>query len=330
MKIFLTGATGYVGGEALYNLYHSGDSHDIAVLNRHAESDKSILEAFPKVRVVQGDLDDTELIENESKAADIVFHLASTKHLPSSQAISKGLSSRDKPSFWVQMSGASMFSVPDIEHKSYGEPPSEIINDVDDTEKIRKIITDNPARTVDHLVLSQDRVKTALIIGPLIYGTGRGPGNTRSIQAPEMARVTLQQGEGFRVGAGKSAWSNVHVQDLGLLAADLAKAAAEDRSGCWNHDGVYAVENGGLEFGELGELIAREAHAQGLIKSSKVTHVMSADEANKAMPAGAIFWATNAVTVATRARKQLNWEPLQPSLTETVEEVVEIEAKRLK
>lgn len=139
-----------------------------------------------------------------------------------------------------------MFSVPDIENKTYGEPPSATFDDLEDTEKIRKIIIDNPARTVDHLVLSQDKVKTALLIGPLIYGTGRGPGNTRSIQAPEMARVTLQRGEGFRVGAGKSVWSNVNVRDLGLLAADLAKAAAEGRSGCWNRDGVYAVENGKL------------------------------------------------------------------------------------
>lgn len=69
-----TGATGLVGGEALYNLYHSSDRQDdIAVLNRHAESDKSILEAFPRVRIVRGDLDDTELIENEAKAADVVF-----------------------------------------------------------------------------------------------------------------------------------------------------------------------------------------------------------------------------------------------------------------
>lgn len=61
-----------------------------------------------------------------------------------------------------------------------------------------------------------------------------------------MTRVTLQNGQGFRVGAGKSVWSNVHVRDLGLLVADLAKSAAEDRSGCWNADGIYAVENGQL------------------------------------------------------------------------------------
>lgn len=139
-----------------------------------------------------------------------------------------------------------MFSVPDVENKRYGEPPAEKFDDLEDAIKIRKVITDNPARTVDHLVLAQDRVKTALIIGPLFYGTARGPGNTRSIQAPEMARVTLEKREGFRVGAGESVWSNVHIQDLGLLAADLARAAADGRKGCWNRDGVYAIETGKL------------------------------------------------------------------------------------
>lgn len=80
----------------------------------------------------------------------------------------------------------------------------------------------------------------------------------------------------------------------------------------------------------MGEKIAAEAHAQGLIKSSNVSLVLSADEANKAMAAGAIFWATNAVTAATRARKQLGWNPSQPSLSETLREVVKIEAERLK
>lgn len=64
-----------MGGEVLYSLYHSGAEHDIAVLNRHPESEKAILKAFPRVRVVQGDLDATDLLENEAGIADIVFRM---------------------------------------------------------------------------------------------------------------------------------------------------------------------------------------------------------------------------------------------------------------
>lgn len=144
------------------------------------------------------------------------------------------------------MSGASMFSGEDISQGTYGEPPSRTWNDLKDTKEIRSTILNSSARVVDHLVLAQDpaKVKTALISGPLIYGTGKGPGNTRSIQTPEMARVTLQKGEGFRVCAGKSVWSNIHISDLGLLFERLLNAAVEQKTDCWNENGVYAVENG--------------------------------------------------------------------------------------
>lgn len=144
------------------------------------------------------------------------------------------------------MSGASMFSGDDIAKGRYGEPPTRTWDDLKDSEEIRSTILNASARVVDHLVLKQDpsKIKTALISGPLIYGTGKGPGNTRSIQVPEMARVTLQKGQGFRVGAGKSVWSNIHIDDLGSLFERLFNAAVEQKTDCWNENGVYAVENG--------------------------------------------------------------------------------------
>lgn len=146
------------------------------------------------------------------------------------------------------MTGASMFSIPDVKNGTLGEAPKEKFNDLKDSDKIRSIIQENTNRKVDHLVLAQDpkSVKTALIIGPLIYGTGQGPGNTRSIQAPTLAKTTLEKGQGFRIAAGKSVWSNVHIRDLGSLFAGLFDAAGGGKDGCWNHDGVYAAENGKL------------------------------------------------------------------------------------
>lgn len=139
-----------------------------------------------------------------------------------------------------------MFSVPDIAKGTYGEPPSVFHDDLKDTDKILSIIRNNPARNVDHLVLDRDssKVKTALIVGPLIYGTGQGPGNTRSIQVPEMTRVTLEKGEGFRVGAGKSVWSTIHVRDLGAVFGKLALAADEKQADACNENGVYCIESG--------------------------------------------------------------------------------------
>lgn len=75
--------------------------------------------------------------------------------------------------------------------------------------------------------------------------------------------------------------------------------------------------------------MAAEAHKQGFIKSPEVTYTMSPDEANQAMPHGAVLWATNAKTVAERARKQLGWKPQHKDLKATIPEVVKLEASKL-
>lgn len=56
---------------------------------------------------------------------------------------------------------------------------------------------------------------------------------------------------------------------------------------------------------------------------------MTPEEANEAMPHGAVMWATNAHTVAERARKQLGWNPQHNSVKATIPEVVKLEASKL-
>lgn len=56
---------------------------------------------------------------------------------------------------------------------------------------------------------------------------------------------------------------------------------------------------------------------------------MTPEEADKVMPHGSVLLATNAVTEAERARKQLNWNPTHESLEKTISDVVDLEAKRL-
>ena len=67
-----TGATGYIGGEALYNIA-SNARYRISCLIRDSVKGSMVKDRYPEVRIVQGDLDDAELIEHESKNADIVL-----------------------------------------------------------------------------------------------------------------------------------------------------------------------------------------------------------------------------------------------------------------
>lgn len=56
---------------------------------------------------------------------------------------------------------------------------------------------------------------------------------------------------------------------------------------------------------------------------------MKLEEANQAMPHGAVMWATNAQTEAERARKQLGWQPAQKDLKASIPEAVKLEASKL-
>ena len=203
--------------------------------------------AFPEhVEIVKGDLDDAGLIEAEAEAADVVLHLASTRHEGSSRAIAKGLAGRSGGGHWVQISGASMFSGEEIKAGRYGDEGRKVYDDLEGVGEVVKVIRESPARVVDNLVLDQEgaKVKTALIPGPFIYGKARGPVNTRSIQAPGLVEYALKKGNAFQVGEGKAAWSNVHVQDVGSLIVLLVEAALDGKRGLWNQEGIFFPENG--------------------------------------------------------------------------------------
>ena len=176
--------------------------------------------------------------------------LASTSHKPSTTAIFKGLSdkSRSRPGYWIQISGGTAVAADEIREGRYGEASDKSYDDIRDIDQVRSIITGNPARAVDNLVIAQDSsiVHTALIVGPWIHGVGNGPIGKRSIQAPEIARVTLERKKGFRLGKGLNVWSTIHIRDLGNLFVALLDAAVEKDESVWNENGVYFPENGKL------------------------------------------------------------------------------------
>ncbi|EXJ70775.1 uncharacterized protein A1O5_05765 [Cladophialophora psammophila CBS 110553] len=274
--------------------------------------------------------------------------LASTNHLRSAQAIAKGLASKgtDSKSYWIQISGASLFAIPEIKEGRYGEPSDEVYDDVKDSQKILAFIRDNPSRQVDNLIVAQDPsvIRTALIVGPLIYGQGAGPGNQRSVQVPEIARATLKYGQGFRLLNGLNQWSNIHIRDLGDLFLLLAQAAVDGKSHVWNEEGLYLPGPGVMAcklsaciksdvltvaqtFGEVCQRVASAAHEQGLLKSPKVEFTIDVDEANKVTSHGAVLWGTNAVFRSGRAQQTLSWKLSAPTLAEVIPETVASEAK---
>ena len=81
----------------------------------------------------------------------------------------------------------------------------------------------------------------------MIYGSGKGALNKRSMQAPDMARSILQDGHGFRFNAGLNRWSTIHIGDLGEVVNKLVEATSTDQSislDLWNDHGIYLPGTG--------------------------------------------------------------------------------------
>ena len=154
--------------------------------------------------------------------------------------------------YWIQISGGTLLSAVDVANASYGNAPDTIYNDYKNVQKVKDLIRRFSAkRPVDNFVLdwtaAQPLHKTALIFPPIIYGSGRGPVKSRSVQIPEISRITLQNKTGIQVGEGKATWSNIHITDLSqIFLALVEKAANGDNGGFWDENGLYFPENGSL------------------------------------------------------------------------------------
>lgn len=71
-KLFVTGATGFIGGDAFYAIANAHPEYEITALVRNSEKGAQVAKEYPSVKLVYGDLDSTDLLEEEAKKADIV------------------------------------------------------------------------------------------------------------------------------------------------------------------------------------------------------------------------------------------------------------------
>ncbi|KAJ0330756.1 hypothetical protein COL5a_003060 [Colletotrichum fioriniae] len=358
VNIFLTGATGYIGGSVLSLLAKSHPDYAVRALVRDSAKGKIITGAFSKVEIVEGDLDDVETITREASNADVVVHLAASGHLKSVETIHKALSSKSaeqKPSHWIQISGASALAAAELADKSRspGSASNLVFNDLTGIDDLRSFIQRYPSRAVDNYLLKvaadEPKVNTALVFPPIIYGRGIGPVNQRSVQIPSLAKATLDRGRGVQVGKGLSRWGNVHVEDIAQLIARLVERAAEAKGEgeVWNENGLYLTGVGEIvseddpgpsipfpasankhdsqSFGEISKLVASAAAKKGLISKDEVEE-LGPEEANKVLPHGTVLFGTNARSEALRAKKVLGWAPTGESLEEEIPKAVSWEA----
>ena len=294
MKIFLTGASGYIGGSVAAALRDAG--HPIVGLYRSAE--KAQQARSLGVEATRGTLEDGALLARLAGEADAVIHAADADHRAAVEAMLAALAGSGKP--FIHTSGSSI-----VGDQAWGEPTDKAYDD-------ETPFTPGPGRAaraaVNTLVLvaARDGIRTAVISPSLIYGTGRGA-HRESIQVPRLVALARKSGVARHVGRGENLWANVHIDDLvNLYVRVLANAPA---------GASYYAENGECSMRRLCAAISRALGWDGR------TQGMSKDEAIAEFGEGpaAYTYGSNSRVRATRARRELGWSPHHDSLLEMIE-----------
>lgn len=147
----------------------------------------------------------------------------------------------------------------------FGQPPlpDERYDDIDDLHRIHTLPDAAIHRPVDKIVLeaqANPAIRAAIVCPPTIFGPGRGPGNTRSIQVYDLVKYSLLYGFVPFLGTGQTKWDHVHVADLSDLTLRLVERAAAGES-----DEELFGEQGGYFFAET------DSHRWGDVSKCKFT-----------------------------------------------------------
>jgi nucleoside-diphosphate-sugar epimerase len=292
--IFITGASGYIGGSVALKLVQAG--HHVRGLVRTQE--KAELLSKLGVEPVVGDLSDTDLLIREAMRADGVISAANADHAASVLALIKGLTGSSK--LLIHTSGSSI-----VGDDVRGSQRTESIFDEYTPLVIQKL--KQPRRDIDLLVLdaAAKGVRSAVICPSLIYGIGKGL-NPHSVQIPFLAENARQRGAVEIVGAGKNVWSNVHIDDVvDLYVLALAKAPP---------GAFYFAANGEASFEQIGNALS---------KRLGMSTVESLDPELAAQLWGAprahYSFGSNSRVRSVRSRQELGWLPQHASVIDWIQ-----------
>jgi hypothetical protein len=298
---------------------------------RNSDKGAKVAKVYSKVRLVYGDLDAVDLIEEEAANADIVYHFANCDHEPSARAIAKGLARKDVPGFWIHTSGTLILGTETIMNEEWGNRLDKVFDDWDNVGELTSHPDQAAHRNVDKIVLASysDTVKTAIVCPPTIYGPGRGPDNTRSVQVYQATEAFLKHQQAFQVGKGENIWHAVHVQDLSELYLLLGEAAANGGPpATWNDQGYYLAESEAFVWGDILQSVAKIAHKKGLLPTSDVKS-LAPEEAGQLLRNAKYSTGTNSRGVSIRAKRLLGWKPTMSSLEDEIPNIVDNEARLL-
>lgn len=281
MRVFVTGATGWVGNVVVNELLGAG--HQVLGLSRSEE--KAAKLAGKGADVLHGTLDDLNLLAAAAGNADAVIHLAfnhdfsryaenSEQDRRAIEVMGEALVGTDKPI--LVTTGLAMLAPGRVATEADMPPLS-------DPNYIRK--TEAAAA-----MLAERGVRVGTIrLATTVHGIGD------PAFMPMLARLAREKGVSAYIGDGANRWPAVHVSDAGRLYRLALEADAPARA-------YHATAEEGVAFRGIAEAIGR---ALDLPVEPRLREHFGWL---------ASFVETDAVVSSARTRALTGWEPTGPTL----------------
>lgn len=313
--VFITGATGYIGGSILSTLLQYPNLFQISALVR-TKAQADVLKKLG-VEPVLGSLDDSDVLTAAASKADAVINTANADHLPSVQAMVKGLKLRnDKKAVFLHTSGTGLLT--------YTSQAHEVTFDDSDIERIHNIPAHALHKNVDSWIYENTEDLVAAIIAPsTINGIGTGPFKKTSQQIINLTKAAVARKQAGYVGPRKDTiWSNVNIHDLAdlyllVLNGLIAGTADHGKTGGWYFGAVHDHT-----WYHSAELIAVELKKHGIISNTEVTEFEPHQLEHVYGEEWRFIWQGEGKAIASRSRK-LGWKPHRPNVYETLPQEIQ-------
>ncbi len=234
MKIFLTGATGYIGGTVAARLIAAG--HQVTGLVRSAAGEAALRERG--VVPLRGELADRGLLADAARRADAVINAANSDNRDVIETVLPALHGSGKP--FIQTSGSSI-----VGDKAGGTLGTRIY---DEETPVTPLPEKAPRVAINSEVLASAKqgVRAIVLCPSLIYGTGAGIHRKSVAQA--ISRMLGMDGttEEWPLEAAIKAWGR-ETAEFTFASNSRVRAAKARRMLDWSPQGpplLLDIEHG--------------------------------------------------------------------------------------